>query len=108
MRFGGDHLRAKALLALEEAAQECRYDPVPQTFAIRFALAYLWSLAPTSREPFDDFWRTLSANHAWRFSSASQSLGLIYQQLGSQQDHELGMQLWARCAATRRGKADGD
>jgi hypothetical protein len=77
MRFGIEHLRTKALLALEEAAQECRFEPVPQTFAIRFALTYLWSMAPTSREHFDGFWKNLAADHMWRFSSACQAFSGI-------------------------------
>jgi hypothetical protein len=106
MRLGADQLRGKALLALEEATQECRFGPVNRSFAIRFALAYLWSLAPTSREPFDAFWSALDADHMWRFSSANQALRGIYLQLGLQQDDELGMQLWARCANARRKKPD--
>ena len=102
MRFAADNLRAKALLALEEATQECRYGQVRGTFAIRFALAYLWSLAPASREPFNEFWRALSASHMWRMSSAEQALGGIYRQLGIERDDEIGMTMWRRCEAARK------
>lgn len=102
MGFGVDHLRGKALLGLEEATQECRYGPGAGTFAVRFALAYLWSLAPTSRQPFDAFWQALSATDMWRFSSADQALMQIYDHLGVARDHEIGMRLWARCEERRK------
>ena len=106
MRFAADHLRAKALLALEEATQECRYGPVTRTFAIRFALAYLWSLASTDRRPFDAFWKALSEAHMWRFSAANQALLGIYQQLGIMRDDEIGMRLWKQCADRRKPGSD--
>jgi len=102
MRFAGDHLRSKALLALEEATQECRYGQVPRTFAIRFALAYLWSLAPTSRKPFDEFWQALVQPDMWRFSSADRALSGIYRQLGIERDDEVGMAMRARYQDARK------
>lgn len=102
MRYAANNLRAKALLALEEAAQECRYGQVQRTFAIRFALAYLWSLAPSSREPFDEFWKALAETTMWRFGSADRALSGIYQQLGIQRNDELAMSLWQRANERQR------
>jgi hypothetical protein len=101
MRFAANNLRDKALLALEEASQQCRYGQVPRTFAIRFALAYLWSLAPTSREPFDEFWRSLPRDDMWRFGAASSALTGIYRHLGIEQNDELTMAMWKRCKAAQ-------
>jgi hypothetical protein len=60
-----------------------------RVLSMKLALAYPWSLAPTSREHIDDFWRPLAANRMWRFSSANQAMGGIYIQLSLQQDDEL-------------------
>lgn len=77
-----------------------------RTFAIRFALAYLWSLAPSNRKPFDEFWLTLSNADMWRFSSADRALSEIYRQIGVERDHEIGMKMWGRCAAARKDERD--
>ena len=55
MRLNQDQLRDKALLALEDAAQECRYRAPRRSFLLRFALAYLWSISRGDRAPFDSF-----------------------------------------------------
>jgi hypothetical protein len=97
MRFGPEQLRGKALLALEEAVQECRYRVPRRSFAIRFALAYLWAFAPADRRPFDDLWRALGAPHSpWSYSGAETALQHLYRALGLERDERIGMELWRR------------
>jgi len=55
MRFSPDHLTFKALVALDEAVESKA--PVPKTFALRFALAYLYAVSSGERWMFDAFWR---------------------------------------------------
>lgn len=106
MRVGTD-LRAKAILALEEACQECRFGRVRRTFAIRFALAYLWSLANGDRAPFIDLWRALDdANDLFRFQHAERALRVICGRVGVEHDDAQGMAMWSHCKAERR--RDGD
>lgn len=62
MRVDRDQLVFKALCALEEAREQSRQGRVPPTFALRFALAYLYSVGDRrreffDREPYDDFWQ---------------------------------------------------
>lgn len=56
MRFSKEHLTFKALVALDEPAESV--GPVPKSFALRFALAYLYASTNGQRWLFDDFWRT--------------------------------------------------
>ena len=53
-------LTRAALLTLEEAVHTARYLQNPQSYAVKFALAYLHSIQPSDRRVFDDFWRALS------------------------------------------------
>src|SRR5438128_5531025 len=62
MGFAHQQLRDKALLALEEIVQEARYRRPRRSFALRFALAYLWAYAGGKRDPFDELWRALGAH----------------------------------------------
>jgi hypothetical protein len=55
MRFSKEHLTFKALVALDEAAESA--GPVPRSFALRFALAYLYATTTGERWLFDDFWK---------------------------------------------------
>jgi hypothetical protein len=55
MRFSKEHLTFKALLALDEAAESA--GPVPKSFALRFALAFLYATSSGDRWLFDEFWR---------------------------------------------------
>lgn len=87
-------LRNKALLALEEAVQECRYRKPRRSHAIRFALAYLWALRPVNRAPFDAFWHALAADGIFRFGSTDQAMSMIYAHLGLKRCNELPMRLW--------------
>src|SRR5690349_12304657 len=80
-------LRHKALLALEEVVQECRYRTPRRTLGIRFALAYLWAYAPRDPRPFDELWRQLGAEKSpWSFSCADNALSAVYVSLGVRRD----------------------
>ena len=103
MRFGST-LREKALLALEEAVQEARYRCPRRSFALRFALAFLWSQARAEkgmgagagREAFDGFWAALAREDMWRFGACDRALQEIYNAIGAERDHEVAMSLWRR------------
>jgi hypothetical protein len=56
MRFSGEHLKFKALVALDEAA-ESKVDSV-RSFSLRFALADLDAVSGGERWPCDEFWRS--------------------------------------------------
>lgn len=58
MRFERDHLIFKALCVLDEAVEQARDAPLrPPSTGVRFALAYLWAVAPSGdRAPYDSFW----------------------------------------------------
>jgi hypothetical protein len=71
MGSGADQLKAKALLALEEALQELRYRPIRRSMALRFAMAYLWASSGRDRAPFHEYWRALADERIWRFSGRS-------------------------------------
>ena len=90
-------LQAKALLALEEAVQECRYRMPRRTFALRFALAYLYASGRCDRAPFDRMWRVLGEEKSvWSFSTADAALAAIYAALHLKRDDEVGMEMWRR------------
>src|SRR4051794_33960890 len=95
MRLGADQLREKALLALEDAVQECRYRTPRRSFAVRFALAYLYACSDVERAPFDDLWRDLgSPKSPWSFSVADGDLLRIYRALGLPRDEQVSTRLW--------------
>lgn len=103
MGFAADQLRDKALLALEEVVQECRYRQPRCRLSVRFALAYLWSLKPTDRAPYDDFWRGIRTRETlWRHGVADTALSGIYKHLGVVRHDELSMLLWKRRFAEER------
>ncbi|MGZ8347914.1 MAG: hypothetical protein ACXWUP_12460 [Allosphingosinicella sp.] len=98
MGFAPDQLRDKALIALEEVVQECRYRRPRRTFALRFALAYLWASGGAQRAPFEQFWRVLGDQKSpWSFSAANGALLAIYRALDLERDEEVAMALWKRC-----------
>lgn len=105
--LGSNQLRNKALLALEETVQECRFCEPRRTFALRFALAYLWSTNKIDRAPLDAFWRALSRSDMWRFQGADQALSAIYASLALRRDHEVGMKLWAEQWEARKLEQGG-
>jgi hypothetical protein len=94
MGFDADQLKAKALLALEEALQELRYRPIRRSMALRFALAYLWASSGSDRAPFDDYWRALADERMWRFSAADRAMIGIYTAVGLKRDDAVMMRLW--------------
>ena len=90
-------LQARALLALEEAVQECRYRTPRRSFALRFALAYLHATARCDRRPFDELWKALGAQKSpWSFSVANIALLGVYRELGLHRDEDVGSAMWRR------------
>jgi hypothetical protein len=63
MGFGIDQLRAKALAALEEAAEQAKAGPIERTKALRFAMAFLWTISRSDRTLFDWLWVSLAEPH---------------------------------------------
>jgi hypothetical protein len=96
MRFPADQLRDKALLALEDAVQECRYRTPRRSHAVRFALAYLWAYSGCNdRRPYNEFWRALlEPKSPWSFSAADHALLGIYVSLGLKRDDKVGWAMW--------------
>jgi hypothetical protein len=77
--------------------------PLPATrrsFAVRFALVYLWASSRCDRRPFDELWRALTQepSAAPRFTLADIALLGIYRALGIERDQESSMILWRRWA----------
>jgi hypothetical protein len=106
MRFGVD-LTTKALLALEEVTQDCRYCVPDRTFAIRFALAYLYALKPGDPDPYVDFWRAIAGeNDVFRFQFANRELDRIYRKLGLVREDPCVREIWevAQARAERRSE----
>jgi hypothetical protein len=102
MRFTAHQLRAKALIALEEAVAECHYRVPRRSFAIRFALAYLWATSGEDRRPFDTLWHELGREKTpWSFGNADRALLAVYVALGINRDADIGMDLWTRWEAER-------
>ena len=54
-----DQLIRKAILALDEVAEQARKEPVAPTFAIRFALAFLHATGKGERWMHDNFWKEM-------------------------------------------------
>lgn len=52
-----DELKALALISLLEMAQEANHRPYPRTYALRFVLAWLYSVSDGNRIPMDRYWR---------------------------------------------------
>lgn len=55
-----EDLTRAALLTIEEAVHTARYWKEPQTYAVRFALAYLHGVKGGDRAPFDAFWSAIN------------------------------------------------
>jgi hypothetical protein len=70
MRIESDLLVFKALCALDQAANECEAGPLRRTFALRFALAYLFAVSKGDRQAFDDFWRIIADPIEWGYSES--------------------------------------
>ena len=71
MRFDRDHLTFKALCALDEAIDQCDAAPIKPTFALRFALAYLFAVSDGQRAPYDAFWREVTDSNGAAYSEPS-------------------------------------
>lgn len=54
-----DQLIRKALIALDEVAERSWTEPVAPSYALRFALAYLYICGKGERWMHDDFWREM-------------------------------------------------
>jgi hypothetical protein len=108
VRFGTDQLRDKALLALEEVVQECRYRSPGRSAAIRFALAYLWATGRCDRQRFDEYWEAIGKQKSpWSFSVADSALSAIYRGLGLERDAALATRLWKKRDAQERAVTRG-
>ncbi len=96
-------LRDKALLALEDAVQECRYRTPRRSFAVRFALAYLWAYRGGSRDRFDELWAALGRPKSpASFSVANVALLRVYLALGLERDNAIEHRMWERWAEQER------
>jgi hypothetical protein len=97
MRFTADQLRDKALLALEDAVQECRYRTPRRGFMLRFTLAYLWTLSHGDRGAFETLWEAMGQPKSpWNFSVADKSLEQIYRALGVERPEAPASEMWKR------------
>lgn len=98
MRLTVDQLRDKALLALEDAVQECRYRQPRRSILLRFALAYLWSISPRGdRGCFDSFWAAMGSEMSpWSFSVADHCLTRIYIEMELTRPDDISMEMWGR------------
>ncbi len=96
MGFAADQLRDKALMALEEALQDVRYPPARRPLSLRFALAYLWTVSPGDRAPFEQFWRALNETSPGSFGSADMALKRIYAALSLERDDAPSWRFWKR------------
>lgn len=88
MPFPAERLTTKALLALEGVTRSAEAGPVVASLAVRFALAYLYSVGGGNREAYDLYWRTLTggdvdhAQNIRRGAIASATLSTIYLDVG--------------------------
>jgi hypothetical protein len=102
MRFGTD-LTEKALFALEEVVQECRYRQPHRSFAIRFALAYLWTISRADRRPIDALWKVLGAEKSpWSYSVADRALRDVYRAVGLARSEAIARHFWRACQERQR------
>lgn len=95
MGFSREQLIHKALMALEDAVQECRYRQPRRSLALRFALAYLWSQSGAERRHFDALWAAIGAEKSpWSYSVAENALGWVYRAVGVARDDAVANKLW--------------
>lgn len=92
----GDQLAEKALLALEEVVQECRYRAPRRSFMLRFTLGYLWAVRCGDRGPFDEFWSVLTAGELLRCQQAGWALARIYRYLDIERDEDVARRMWRK------------
>jgi hypothetical protein len=104
MRFGSA-LQEKAVLALEEAVQECRYRAPRRSLGVRLALAFLWSASGRGdREPFERFWGALAREDMWRGAAADQALSDLCRAAGVARCEEAGFAVWQARFDEERGR----
>lgn len=103
-----ERLRDKALLALEDAIQETRYRTPRRSFALRFALAFLWAYSGCrDRYPFEELWNALGRPFsAWSFSVANTQIRGIYRALGIERPDDIEASMWRRWSK-EEGKGGG-
>jgi hypothetical protein len=99
MRLAPERLKFIALAALEEAAEGTHQAPVEPSYALRFALAYLYAISGEERWPFDGFWQaatrdwgkeeaTRGAAGIGRSQSTNACLNAIYRALRMKRDYD--------------------
>lgn len=107
MRFGGD-LTTKAFLALEEVTQDCRFCIPERTYAVRFALAYLYALKPGDPAPYIDFWRNMAGeNDLFRFQFTNGALEAIYRLHRVEREDPMARDFWQAAQARAERRRDG-
>lgn len=100
VRLREEQLKLTALAALEEIAREGDAGSAPRSKALRFVLAYLFSVSRSvDRWPFDNFWQAAtgepvpgqSAGGAaiGRAQGMNASLNAIYRAVGMERTEEL-------------------
>ncbi|WP_019833749.1 hypothetical protein [Sphingomonas sp. PR090111-T3T-6A] len=68
MHFERDHLIFKALVALDEVHNQAGEAPMEPSHAVRFVLAWLYSISDGDRGIYDDFYRNMREPFAEAFS----------------------------------------
>ena len=98
LNVSAESLRDKALLALEDAVQECRYRTPRRSFALRFSMAFLWAYGGCrDRRPYDDLWQSFGRPLSpWSFSVANTDLLRIYRALGIERPDAIQRAMWRR------------
>lgn len=78
-----EKLKFMALEALEAVVSLSDHGPIEKSRSIAFILAYLASLQPCERWPFDSFWRDCASNNPnGRPAGMNASLNAIYKTVG--------------------------
>lgn len=107
MRFGGD-LTTKAFLALEEVTQDCRFCIPERTYAVRFALAYLYALRPGDPAPYIEFWRAMAGeNNLFRFQFTNRTLDTIYRLHGIVREDPMARDFFEAAQARDERRREG-
>lgn len=99
MRIPLPDLTRKALLALEEALNQCDQQPLSKSsMSLRFALAYLYSVSRSDRGCFDAFWKAVTDTRRGpseylegvvRASEANSNLNAIYRAVGVRRTNQM-------------------
>ncbi|MDF2386580.1 hypothetical protein JMG10_34275 [Nostoc ellipsosporum NOK] len=101
--LAGTDLTTKALLALEEACHAARYIQPERTYALRFALAYLYALKGGDPAPYRRYWSELASdNNVFRHQNVNRELDEIYRRAKVERDDKTMFAMW-RVAQDRHG-----